>query len=58
MILRDNVYGNIDEDAKRRDFTVNALYYTTDGFRLLDFNRGLQDLKSRKIRIIGDPRKI
>ena len=57
MILRDNVYGNIDEDAKRRDFTVNALYYTTDGFRLLDFNRGLQDLKSRKIRIIGDPKE-
>ena len=57
MILRDNVYGNIDEDAKRRDFTVNALYYTTDGFRLLDFNRGLQDLKSRTIRIIGDPKE-
>ena len=57
MILRDNVYGTIDEDAKRRDFTVNALYYTTDGFRLLDFNRGLQDLKSKQIRIIGDPRE-
>ena len=57
MILRDNVYGNIDEDAKRRDFTVNALYYTTDGFRLLDFNRGLQDLKSKNIRIIGIQKK-
>ena len=57
MILRDNVYGNIDEDAKRRDFTVNALYYTTDGFRLLDFNHGLQDLKSKQIRIIGDPKE-
>ena len=57
MILRDNVYGNIGEDAKRRDFTVNALYYTTDGFRLLDFNHGLQDLKSKKIRIIGDPKE-
>ena len=57
MILRDNVYGNIDEDAKRRDFTVNALYYTTDGFRLLDFNDGLQDLKSKQIRIIGEPKE-
>jgi len=55
MILRDNVYGNIDEDARRRDFTVNALYYTTDGFRLLDFNSGLEDLKAKQIRMIGDP---
>ena len=55
MILRDNVYGNIDEDAMRRDFTVNALYYTTDGFRILDFCNGLQDLEARKLRMIGDP---
>ena len=57
MILRDNVYGNIDEDARRRDFTINALYYTTDGFRLLDFNQGLRDLESKKIRMIGDPKE-
>lgn len=55
MILRDNVYGPIDEDAMRRDFTVNALYYTTDKFRLYDFCGGLEDLKARQIRIIGDP---
>ena len=55
MILRDNVFGRIDEDSLRRDFTVNALYYTTDGFSVLDFNSGLEDLKDRKIRIIGDP---
>jgi poly(A) polymerase len=55
MILRDNVYGNIDEDAMRRDFTVNALYYTTDKFRVLDFTNGMEDLKARKLRIIGDP---
>ncbi|MFT6825169.1 MAG: poly(A) polymerase, partial [Pseudohongiellaceae bacterium] len=41
MILRDNVYGNIDEDALRRDFTINALYYTIDKFRILDFSTGL-----------------
>lgn len=55
MILRDNVYGDIDEDAARRDFTVNALYYTLDGFRVLDFCGGLKDLEARQIRIIGDP---
>jgi len=55
MILRDNVYGNIDEDAMRRDFTVNALYYTTNGFRVLDFCYGLKDIESRQIRMIGNP---
>lgn len=55
MILRDNVYGNIDEDALRRDFTVNALYYTTDKFRILDFCSGMQDLNDKQIRMIGDP---
>lgn len=55
MILRDNVYGNIDEDALRRDFTINALYYTIDGFRILDFSTGIEDLKSKQIRMIGDP---
>ena len=55
MILRDNVYGNIDEDALRRDFTINALYYTVDKFRILDFSTGLDDLESKQIRMIGDP---
>lgn len=55
MLLRDNVYGDIDEDARRRDFTVNALYYTADGFKVLDFHNGIADLDSRLIRMIGDP---
>lgn len=55
MILRDNVYGNIDEDALRRDFTINALYYTIDGFRILDFSTGIDDLQAKQIRMIGDP---
>ena len=55
MILRDNVYGNIDEDALRRDFTVNALYYTVRDFELLDFSGGIADLHERLIRVIGDP---
>lgn len=55
MILRDNVYGDINEDALRRDFTVNALYYTIRNFVILDFSSGLDDLENRLIRIIGDP---
>lgn len=55
MILRDNVYGNIDEDALRRDFTINALYYSLDQFRVLDFCGGIEDIGSRSIRMIGDP---
>ncbi len=54
MTLIDNVYGDIDEDAGRRDFTVNALYYTTDGFALFDFHDGLRDLRERRLRIVGD----
>ncbi len=57
MTLIDNVFGNIDEDADRRDFTVNALYYTTDGFNLLDFHDGLRDLRDRRLRIVGDARE-
>jgi len=55
MILRDNVYGNINDDALRRDFTANALYYTTDGFRVIDFADGLEDIDNRILRMIGDP---
>ncbi len=55
MILRDNVYGSINEDALRRDFTANALYYTIDGFRIIDFANGLQDIENRTLRMIGDP---
>jgi poly(A) polymerase len=55
MILRDNVYGDINEDAVRRDFTINALYYTTRDFLVLDFADGIQDLDDGLIRMIGDP---
>ena len=54
MLLRDNVYGSLEEDAERRDFTVNALYYTTEDFALYDFANGVDDLRQRVIRIIGD----
>lgn len=55
MLLRDNVYGDIESDAARRDFTINALYYTSDGFEVHDFCGGLHDIKQRTIRMIGDP---
>ncbi len=54
-ILSDNVYGNIEEDAWRRDFTCNALYYDIDNFTVLDYVDGLADLKAGLIRLIGDP---
>src|SRR6187402_1051965 len=55
MLLRDNVYGTIETDAARRDFTVNALYYTTRDFSVHDYCNGLEDIKNRTLRIIGDP---
>ncbi|MFE8033671.1 polynucleotide adenylyltransferase PcnB [Thiohalocapsa marina] len=54
MILRDNVYGTIAEDAMRRDFTVNALYYNIDDFSLVDYAGGLDDIRAGRLRLIGD----
>jgi len=54
MILRDNVYGTIEEDAIRRDFTVNALYYDIKDFSVHDYCGGLTDLRKRQISMIGD----
>lgn len=55
MLLRDNVYGTLETDAVRRDFTVNALYYSLDGFAIHDYTGGLRDLEQRRLRMIGDP---
>ena len=55
MLLRDNIYGSIEEDAERRDFTINALYYSTADFKVYDFANGLADVHAKKIRLIGDP---
>ena len=54
-ILRDNVYGNIDEDVWRRDFTANSLYYNIADFSLWDYVNGAADIASRTLRMIGDP---
>lgn len=55
MILRDNVYGTPEEDALRRDFTVNALAYDIADFSIIDYVGGLADLGAGIIRTIGDP---
>lgn len=55
MLLRDNIYGTIEEDAERRDFTINALYYSIKDFSIYDFANGVDDIKHRKIKLIGDP---
>lgn len=54
-IARDNEYGTPEEDAFRRDFTVNALFYDIGSFSVIDYTGGLQDLQRRMIRCIGDP---
>lgn len=55
MILSDNVYGTLIEDAFRRDFTVNALYYNIADYSLVDHTGGLPDLHHKQLRLIGDP---
>jgi len=58
LIVRDNAYGSIEEDALRRDFTVNALYYDIGDFSVLDYTNGLEDLRAGRLRLIGDdPRR-
>jgi poly(A) polymerase len=54
-ILRDNVYGSIDADVWRRDFTANALYYNIADFSVWDYFGGADDIGSRTLRLIGDP---
>jgi poly(A) polymerase len=54
-ILHDNVYGTLEEDVWRRDFTINALFYNPINDDLLDFVGGLEDLRAGRIRLIGDP---
>ncbi|MHC6526338.1 MULTISPECIES: polynucleotide adenylyltransferase PcnB [unclassified Vibrio] len=55
MLLRDNVYGSIDEDAERRDFTINAMYYNIRDYSIHDYAGGAEDLNDKLVRLIGDP---
>jgi poly(A) polymerase len=54
-ILRDNIYGTIEEDVWRRDFAANGLYYNIEDFSIWDFVNGVNDVKARRLTMIGDP---
>ena len=54
-LVRDNVYGTIEDDAIRRDFTCNALYYAIEDFSVRDYVGGYEDVQARVMRLIGDP---
>jgi len=54
-LLRDNVFGTLEEDVWRRDFTVNALYYNIRDFSVIDYTGGMQDHADAVLRLIGDP---
>lgn len=55
MLLRDNVYGSMQDDALRRDFTANALYYSPKTFCIYDYIDAMSDIEDRKLRLIGEP---
>ncbi|WP_303853055.1 polynucleotide adenylyltransferase PcnB [Salinicola salarius] len=54
-LLRDNVYGTFEQDAQRRDFTINALYFDVSTGQIHDFAHGVHDIRNRLIRLIGHP---
>lgn len=56
-LLRDNIFGTLQEDVWRRDFTVNALYYNIRDFSVVDYTGGMQDHTNAVLRLIGDPRQ-
>lgn len=57
MVTRDNIFGTPEQDALRRDFTINALFYDIADFSVIDYAGGLKDLEAKVIRVIGDPDK-
>jgi len=54
-VLRDNVWGTQAEDAERRDFTINAMYYDPAAQTVYDYHHGMEDMRARTLRMIGDP---
>ena len=55
QLMRDNVFGSIEEDAQRRDFTINAMYYNIADYSISDFAGGMQAIKNKELTLIGDP---
>ncbi len=56
VIVRDNCYGDIEDDVVRRDFNINALYYDVEQQKVIDYVGGLKDISTKEIHIIGDPK--
>ncbi len=54
-LLRDNIFGTLEEDAWRRDFTINALYYSIEDFSVADYTGGMADIEAGLLRVIGEP---
>ena len=57
IVKRDNIFGTLEEDAWRRDITINALYYNIKDFSIIDLTGGLKDIESKTVRMIGEPQK-
>lgn len=57
MLVRDNVYGDVHDDAWRRDFSINALFYNIQDASIIDLTGGVKDIHDKKIRVIGDPKQ-
>ena len=55
LITDDNTFGSPLQDARRRDFTINALFYNIADFSVIDYVGGLEDLDGKRVRVIGDP---
>lgn len=55
QVLDDNVFGTLEDDASRRDFTVNALYYDVEARQVIDYFEGIKDIREKKLELIGDP---
>jgi poly(A) polymerase len=55
LITDDNTFGSPLQDARRRDFTINALFYNIADFSVIDYVGGLEDLEAKRVRVIGDP---
>jgi poly(A) polymerase len=57
MVIRDNVFGSLEQDSWRRDFTINSMYYNIFNGSIVDYTSGFEDMLDKNIRVIGDPKK-
>ncbi len=55
LVIRDNLFGTANQDALRRDFSINALFYDTNNFQIIDYAKGIDDINNEIVKVIGDP---